>query len=989
MNSLAFRLILCIALGGAAARLAYGLDPHKRLTQYSRKVWTQEHGLPQDTIRAIGQTTDGYLWLGTDEGLARFDGYDFTVFTKDLSKLPANSITALEAGPAGSLWIGTSSGLSLYQNGAFHNYTTRDGLPDDTVIQMCVDHAGTLWVVAGVDLVKFDGKKFTVFRAGKDLPLNAARTVYEDRRHNLWVAGFGGVLRRAGDKFETVVDSATAGLDAITRIVEDERNNLWIAGSDGIMLRYADGRIRRFDTRDGLPDLFVRAIWLDRDGNLWAGTNNGLARFANNRFTTLSGPEGRSQDQVRTLFEDREGNLWLGADDGLSRLQDDEFSVYTKTEGLPADDPTIVFQDHAGRVWVGYHDSGLVLFSSDGFKQYTRRDGLASDEIFSIRETHDGDLLIGTRGGLTRMHGGRLTTFRPPDPLARESVYDSLEDRAGRLWLALPQGLAQLQDGKRSGENPKLRIVLPGGPLLNNAFVALTEASDGSLWAGTYGKGLWHLSGDRQRQFTTADGLSSDDIRALREGSNGTLWIATFGGGLNAYTSGKFSSFTAKDGLLSDNISGVADDGESLWLSTTRGVCRIAKRQLHGFADRNIKVLEPVNYGVEDGLRSAQCAPGFPIPGGPRRSSDGRLWFPTSRGLAVIDPNRRKHAAVAPSVHLLEATADGRPVDLSHRARLQPRTERVQIRYTAVYLSAPERVQFWRKLEGLDPDWVRVGARRVSDYNSLAHGNYKFVVRAQLPGGPASEETYTFEVLPAFYETFWFRMLGVLAIMAAGWMIYQMRLRQIRYRFAVVLEERARLAREIHDTLAQGFVGIVSQLDAVSLAMPEGTSRARQFLDLARKMARHSLTEARRAVSDLRASVLEGRDLAAALNSGAQMWTAGSGVQVEVDVSGEPKALPSDMEQHLLRIAQEAVTNVLKHAGASKVWVKLHMEARKLYLRVADDGHGFEQKDAFSSKVGHFGLLGMRERAERLGGELRLASHPGEGTEVEVTVPLP
>jgi signal transduction histidine kinase len=244
-------------------------------------------------------------------------------------------------------------------------------------------------------------------------------------------------------------------------------------------------------------------------------------------------------------------------------------------------------------------------------------------------------------------------------------------------------------------------------------------------------------------------------------------------------------------------------------------------------------------------------------------------------------------------------------------------------------------------------------------------------------------------LLPAFYETAWFRALCVIAVILAGWAIYHMRLRHIRYRFSLVLEERARLAREIHDTLAQGFVGISSQLDAVAMAMPEGSSQARKILDLARKMARHSLTEARRSVMDLRASVLEGRDLAAALNSGAQMWVAGSGVQVEVDVSGVGKPLPANMEQHLLRIAQEAVTNVLKHAGASKIWVKLHLEARKLYLRIADNGHGFEQQDAFASLGGHFGLIGMRERAERLGGELRLASHPGEGTEVEVMVPLP
>ena len=977
-----FRLLCFVALCCAVGRPVFGLDPHKRLTQYSRKVWTQEQGLPQDTIRAISQTADGYLWLGTDEGLARFDGYEFTVFNKDQSKLPANSITALAAANDGSLWIGTSSGLTRYKDNQFQNFTTKDGLPDDAVGQLFVDHAGLLWMVAGVDLVQFDGKKFTVFAPGKDLPLSTVRTVYEDRHQTLWVSGFSGVLRRAGGKWIPVVDADILGSDIITKVMPDEHDNLWIAGSLGVIVRSSDGHIRRLGTADGLPDMFVRALWLDRDGNFWAGTNSGLARLSGDRFTALTGTEGRYRGQIRSMFEDREGNLWVGADDGLSRLSDDIFSVYTKTEGLPGDDPTEVFQDRNGRIWVGFHESGLMLFSPDGYQHYTARDGLAGDEIFFIRQARDGDLLIGTREGLSRMHGEHFTTFRPPDPLARESVYDSLEDSAGHLWLGLPQGLAIL-------ENNRLRIVLPSGPLLNTAFDSLLESRDGALWAGTFGKGLWRLQGDKRRLFTTADGLSSDEIRSVRQDHDGALWIATFGGGLNVYRDGKFTSFTAKDGLLSDNISDVADDGESLWLSTTRGVCRIAKKQLLEFAKHRIKILEPVNYGVEDGLRSAQCAPGFPLPGGVRRSSDGRLWFPTSRGLAVIDPNGRRHPPVAPAVHLTEITADGQPLDLTRPARLRPGTRQVEVRYTAVYLSAPERIQYWRKLEGLDPDWVRVGTRRVGDYNSLAHGNYRFLLRADLPGGPGAEAAFAFEVLPAFYETAWFRALLVAAALMAVWAIHRLRLRQMRYRFSLVLEERARLAREIHDTLAQGFVGISSQLDAVALSMPKDNSRARQYLDTARKMARHSLTEARRAVMDLRASVLEGRDLAAALNSGAQMWTAGSGVEVEVNVSGESKTLPEDMEQNLLRIAQEAVTNVLKHAGASKVWVKLHMEARKLYLRIADNGRGFEHQDAFSPEDGHFGLLGMRERAHRLGGELHLASHPGEGTEVEVTVPLP
>jgi signal transduction histidine kinase/ligand-binding sensor domain-containing protein len=982
MAALRLRRFLGLWLGCVLASPVLALDPQKGLTQYSRTVWTQGQGLPQDTIRAIGQTTDGYLWLGTDEGLARFDGYDFTVFDKGQGYLPSNSISNLEAGPDGSLWIGTSSGLTLYRDRRFHTYTTKDGLPDDAIGALHVDHTGTLWAVSGVDLVKFEGGKFHVLTAGRDFPASGVRTVYEDRHHMLWVAGFGWVVKRQGEKFVTVVDAATLGGDLITRLATDDHENLWIAGSEGLIERSPEGLIRRFGTRDGLPDPFLRAMLLDRDGNIWAGTNAGLARLENGRFTTLTGPEGRFQDQVRCLFEDREGNLWVGASDGLSRLRDDVFTVYGKSEGLPSDDPDTVFEDRQGRLWIGLHDSGLVQFSPGGSRLFTARDGLPSNEIFSIRDTREGDLLIGTREGLARMHDGRFSTFRPPDPLSRESVYDSLEDSSGQLWLALPRGLSILRGNR-------LETIIPSGTLLNTAFVALCAGRDGSLWAGTYGKGLWRLRGSEKHQFTTADGLSNDQIRAIYQDRDGTLWIATFGGGLNAYRDGKFTSFTAKDGLLSDNISDIADDGESLWLSTTRGISRISKRQLHDFANHQLRALEPINYGVADGLRSAQCAPGFPLPGGGIRSSDGRLWFPTTRGLAVIDPNARRHPARPPALQLVDVTVGGRPLDVSQPAQLEPGSDRVQIRYTAIYLSAPERVQYSRKLEGLDTDWVRAGNRRVADYNSLPHGKYRFVVRAQLPGGPATEKAYGFEVLPYFYETTWFRLIAVAVVLMAGWAIYQLRLRQIRYRFSLVLEERARLAREIHDTLAQGFVGISSQLDAVAMTMPEGTGKARQFLDLARKMARHSLTEARRSVLDLRASVLEGRDLAAALNSGAQMWVSGSGVEVEVDISGERRSLPEEMEQHLLRIAQEAVTNVLKHSGASKICVKLHTEARKIYLRIADNGKGFEQQEAFSAAGGHFGLIGMRERAERLGGELRLASHPGEGTELEVTVPLP
>jgi ligand-binding sensor domain-containing protein/signal transduction histidine kinase len=975
---------------------AWGLDPHKGLTQYSRTSWTQEQGLPQDTVRAIAQTADGYLWIGTDDGLARFDGYEFATFNSARGDLPSNSITALAAAPDGSLWIGTPDGLVLYRDKRFRTYTARDGLVDNAVNSLMVDSGGRLWVVAGVALSRFEDGHFTNYVPCSQFPVTSVRAVMEDREHRIWVAGFSGVGRLEGGRYVAVITAAELKGEIVSDMTGDASGNLWLAGSMGVMLRSATGEIRLYDQRDGLPDLPVRALWLDRGGNLWAGTNGGLGRFQSGRFASPHSGAGAEHDSVRALFEDREGDLWVGHGNGLIRYRDDLFSSYGTTEGLPSNNPNTVFQDHAGRIWVGFHDAGLLLFQgADGAaaeggpdlvarnsRLYTTGDGLPSNEVYSIRETRSGDLLVAMRRGMARLEGSRFVVFAPPDPLGRSTVFDTLEDSAGRIWLASPLGLGELRDGK-------LILSIEAEPQLASAVVTLCEGRGGSLWAGTFGKGLWWINGAERRLFTVSDGLASNSIHALYQDRDGTLWIATFGGGLSAFRDGRFYRFTQHDGLLSDNLAGIADDGESLWLATTRGISRVAKAQLWDFAMGKRPKLEPLNYGLDDGLRSAQCAPGYPVGDSARLMRDGRLWFTTSRGLAVYDPRSRRQAPTAPAVHLVDATAGGQPLDLSRQPNLPPSSSRLQFRYTAIHLSAPERVEYSYKLEGLEPEWVSAGARRLINYNSLNHGSYRFVVRARIPGGPASEQAFAFVLLPYFYETVWFRLLILVLLLAAAWAVYQMRLRQIRYRFGLVLDERARLAREIHDTLAQGFVGISSQLDAVAMCMPDEKSTARQHLDMARRMARHSLTEARRSVMDLRASVLEGQDLSAALESGARMWTAGSPLKVSVEVSGPQDPLPQEMEQHLLRIAQEAVTNVLKHAAASRIGIKLDMEEKKLRLRIVDNGAGFEERDVFSSHGGHFGLLGMRERAQRLGGELHLASRPGSGTEVEVEVPLP
>jgi len=972
--------VLRTALMLAAALPALALNPHRSLTQYTRTVWTQEHGLPQDTVRAIAQTKDGYLWVGTDEGLAQFDGYDFVVFNKENGALPSNSVGALWAAKDGSLWIGTLGGLTRYRDGKFNTFTTKDGLGDDSINSITEDKSGAIWVAADGYVNRYQNGKFTSYSPGEGLPIQALRTVYRGEDGSIYVAGFGGVMRYEGNHFVSVLGPVG---DIVNTLLKDRHGNLWVGGSFGLLVRSPDGTLRRYTMNEGLPATFVRCIWEDRDGNIWAGTDGGLARLDNGQFVSNPLASSREREWVRCIYEDSEGNLWVGMNSGLNRLRNDLFSMYGESEGLPSDEPTAVYQDRRGRVWIGFHQGGLVQFENGKpVRVYTQKDGLVSNEIFSIRENQAGDLLIAARGGPSRMHDGHFVNPAWNDPLNRRVAFDFLEDRDGREWVATPAGVIELQ-GRRS------RIVIPGASQLNNDTVVLCQTRDGDLWAGTYGDGLWRLHQGQLRLFTVADGMSSNQIRSLVEGTDGTLWIGTFGGGLDALRDGHFYHVSARDGLLSDNVSHIEDDGHgSLWLSTTRGICRVRKKEIWDFASGKIQKIQPVNYGVADGLRSAQCAPGYPASGGGTRTTDGRLWFPTSRGLAVLDPSEQPKPAAAPLVHLLEVTVDGHPIPINQNTRLAPGDGRLQFRYTGIDLSAPERLRYSYRLEGLDREWISSVARRVTNYNSLPHGRYRFTVRAAAPNGPAGEASFAFELLPHFYETGWFRYLCIVFAAAAIWGLYNLRLRQIRERFSLVLEERGRLAREIHDTLAQGFVGISSQLDAVALALNSRLDLARTHLDLARKMARHSLTEARRSVMDLRASALEGHDLPAALSQAAHQWTAGSPIEVEVNVEGENHPLPEETEQHLLRIAQEAVTNAVKHARASQVRIHLEMANRKLSLSVADNGRGFEQEEAFSEVGGHFGLLGMRERAARLGGELQLHSQPGQGTEVAVTVPL-
>ena len=963
-----------------APRPASALDQDKQLSQFWHRSWTQQQGLPQDSVRAIVQAVDGALWLGTDEGLARFDGAEFTIFRQGPGQLRSAQVTALEAARDGAIWVGTLAGVACYRDGRFEYYDPAGGLGTQSVTDLHEDRDGTIWVVGGLLVSAIRDGRITNYGVEHGVPPEGLRVLADAPDGTLLGVGFGEVVRFRDGRFERVVAPRQLNDVVPLSMTVDDSGAIWIGTTHGIV-RIAGTRVQRFEEIDGMPAAPVRALLRDRDGTLWAGTSNGVARLGADRFERVSAPGLQLNARVSSLFEDRDGSLWIGTNSGLHRFRDQPFTIYGTPEGLPSDQPTAVHEDADGALWIGFQDAGVMRLDGGRVERFTVEHGLASNEVFSLRGARDGSVLVGTRNGLSRIRpDGAISSLVPVDPLNRHSVHDVLEDEAGRVWLGTANGVLVVERGRQ-------RHVFGGGPMLADAIVALARDRDGTLWAATYDRGLWRYQQGKAERFSREHGLPTDALRALRLDADGVLWIGTAGGGLAWREGDRFASVGTAQGLDSGMVGQIIDDGDVLWLGTPTGLLRVRKASLPG---GRVGRADDAIFAASAGLRSSQCAPGFPVARGGVRDREGRIWAITANGLAMLDPSRLSTPPPPPTPEIRAVLVDGLPVDPRTEFEVPPGTGRVEFQFASVWLGTPERLYYQYRLEGLDPGWIGGGTRRSVDYNNLPPGRYRFLVRASLGDGISSPPAVvTFTRRAAWFEAAWFpfAVVAALALLASG--LYWLRLRQVRAMFAMRLEERVRIARDLHDTLAQDLVGIGTQLAGVASALKTDPDRAAQQLALARRMTQHSLTEARRAIMDLRTSALEGRGLPAALDHVIREMAAASGV--EVVLNADAAAAPDDehRQQQLLRIAQEAVANALKHARPTRIDVMLTARNGHTVLRVTDNGSGFSPADAFAVSHGHFGLLGMRERARSVGGELVIQSAPGAGTTVEARVPRP
>ncbi len=787
--------MLCLSvLPLLSGNLKASLDPATPLTEYVRSGWDTAQGLPQNSVLAIAQTPDGYLWLGTEEGLVRFDGVRFTVFDRHTSGLLNNMIQALLVDHAHNLWIGTAGGgLTRYDNGRFVSFTAKDGLASDSVRALYEDAEGTLWIgTDGGGLTRLRRGKFHHFTTEDGLPDNAVYSISSDRTGSLLVATHGGLSSFRNGRFEPFHPGGHSRWGSARVLKTTRDGSLWIGTTDGLC-RVSDGHTSLFTRANGLAGNTVYSLYEDRAATLWIGTGNGLTRFANGKLTSLTEKDGLLGKDVWAISEDSEGNLWVGtAGGGLNALKNGSVQTLSRSQGLPSDTILPIYQDHEGTIWVG-SDQGLAalrnLSNSSGGRvtRYTTRNGLPDNLVFSVSEDKSGTLWVGTRQGVARMRQGRLTSV---EGIPRNYVLCTFVDQNDELWSGSRAGLTHF-DGR------KFTTYTTRDGLSSNNVLSIYQDIHGVMWIGTGGGGIDRFEAGRFRSYTTKDGLANDVVWAIWGDSSGTLWLGSNGGGLSRLRNGKFTTYSTAQGLYDDSVLGIIDDRlGNLWMTSDKGIFRVSKKQLNDFAAGLVSRIVPVVYGTPDGMKSRECNGGFQP--AVSRLADGRLGFPTAKGLAIIDPSSLPQRRASALIETAKVNDTSIAID---RAGVLPAGKgQLEFTFTSPTFTDPERIQFRYMLEGFDKTWIDVGTRRTAYYTNIPHGQYRFKVEAGREGqwNPAAGEL-PLTLKPHYYETVpFYTGIAVILLTLAGAM-YAARVKHLKKNQATLLrlvDERTAALRE-------------------------------------------------------------------------------------------------------------------------------------------------------------------------------------------------
>ncbi|HTS28286.1 MAG TPA: two-component regulator propeller domain-containing protein [Bryobacteraceae bacterium] len=970
----------------ACCPCAYALNLALDINQYAHNAWTVREGFFKGAVGSIAQTQDGYLWLGTEFGLLRFDGVRVVPWQPPGDEhLPTSVITALLAPRDGSLWIGTLKGLASWKDGKLTHYPELAG---QGVVTLLEDREGVIWAGGQATstgrLCTIQGGRAQCY--GEDGGLGRyVFSLYEDKAGNLWAGAATGIWRwKPGPpKFYPMRDPPND-------LIEGDNGTLLVATSVGIT-QLDDGKAKVYPLRDVGRQFRATRLFRDRNGALWIGTGKGLLHVHQGRTDQFARPDGLSGPYVSKFFEDREGNIWVATVDGLDRFRDLAAPTISASQGLSNNFIMSVLAVRDGSLWLGTPD-GLNLWKDGQITIYRKQNsGLPDDGVQSLFQDDHGRIWVSTFRGVAYFENGR---FIPVSSVPGGGVSSIAGDAVENLWISHhDQGLIHLFGGTKVERTP-----WAGLGRKDWALALLSDPLQGGLWLGFEEGGVAYFKdGQIRASYAGRDGLAEGRVTGLQMDRDGTLWAATEGG-LSRVKDGRVATLTSKNGLPCDTVHWVIEDNDhSFWLYTACGLVRIARTELDAWAADSKQMIHPTVFGSSDGVRSRSqtvaCSPQV------AKSTDGKLWFLPFDGVSVIDPRHIPYNNLPPPVHIEEIIADRKTHDASSNLHLSPLVHDLEIDYTALSLVAAEKVFFRIKLEGRDPDWKDMGTERKAFYSDLPPRHYRFRVKACSNSGVWNEAgaSFDFSIDPTYYQTRWFQASCVAAFLAMVWGVYRFRLHQIAERFNAHLEgrvdERTRVARELHDTLLQSFQASLLVMQSARNLLTRRPEKAGETLDSAIDMASDAITEGRDAIQDLRLQPAVQSDLSQLLTTTGQELArsqdaTGNPVIFEVTIEGERRDLDPILEDEVYRIGREVLRNAFRHAHASRIEVEIRYDGRLLRVRIRDDGKGIDpQVLEAGAREGHWGLPGMRERAKKIGARMVIWSEAGAGTEVDLTVP--